>query len=301
MRRKNATRIAGAVLLAWAGALAAGEPPPGAAWIAHVDLARLAETGLGERIRTLLSEPETAARLDAFEAVFRFDPRHDLQSITLFGPGRQEEDAVAVVRGRFDPGHIAKVIRGHREYRLLDADGRPVHAWTERVGTALGGTRRVYGAFSGPDRFVFGQDADAVRRALEEALCDRPPPAALDPAAFLSAALDTGRIFSSGDTARAIALRISRAIAVEAVGAADGILCRMTLTAAEAGIAEDLKTVVDGMISALRLGEDRDPELAAMARGATVTRDGPAVSVEWTLTAADVERLVRRALSDETP
>ncbi len=148
-------KAGGILFCAWAGMLAApAVNAEDAVWTAQLDVARLRGTPAGDRIRQRISAPDIAPRLDAFQAVFRFDPRTDLHTVTAYGTGNREEDTVAVIRGSFDADHIGTVIRGQRGHRLLDQDGHAIHGWTERISPSLGGPRRFYGAFSNSDTFV---------------------------------------------------------------------------------------------------------------------------------------------------
>ncbi len=298
MTRSTRKKAGGFLFCTLAGMLAVSAAHAGdAIWTAQLDVARLRETPAGSRIWERIAAPDIAPRLDAFRAVFRFDPRTDLHTVTAYGTGNREEDTVAVIRGSFDADHIGTVIRGQRGHRLLDQDGHAIHGWTEGISPSLGGPRRFYGAFSNPNTFVFGQDYTAVLQTLNAGKVTAPT---LSGDSFLAMSMDAARIQTS-DAAQAAILRFAESVSLSIASPGDMLRGKIRLSARDSEVAETLKTVLEGMLGVVRLQAEHEPDWAVLASSSQVRRDGSAVWVDVTLPLDIAERLIRNAVRDTLP
>ena len=79
-----------------------------ATWFGHADVDALKTTELGREIMSMVNK--NSAQLDALWAIFKFDVRKDLNSITLYAAGEKPEQAVAVV---VSAGCVRLGVRAH--------------------------------------------------------------------------------------------------------------------------------------------------------------------------------------------
>lgn len=131
-----------------------------AKWTLHVDLDGLRETRVGKELADRL-EAEHGRQFRALKRMFSVNPLTDLAGITLYGSGAENE-AVALIDGRFDRAHIEDVIGGADDYRNHRHGDATVHQWTDKD---KGKTQ--FAAFAGDQRIVFSEREELVHHALD--------------------------------------------------------------------------------------------------------------------------------------
>jgi len=65
-------------------------------WVAHLDMEALKQTEVRAFIDREMRTPEAERKLDACKAMFAFDPRDDLKSLSAYGTG---QDGVMIIEG----------------------------------------------------------------------------------------------------------------------------------------------------------------------------------------------------------
>jgi hypothetical protein len=116
--------------LASAGELQPAQIPATAKWLVHANLEEMRDSEAGKQLFARV-EADHGDGLRAFQRMFSLHPINDLTGITLFGNG-QPEQAVALIAGKFDRGHIEDVLKGAEEYSTADHGDLLIHTWRDK-------------------------------------------------------------------------------------------------------------------------------------------------------------------------
>ena len=147
-----------------AGPIAAGDVPPDAQWVAHLDVRGMLESSLGE----FLLAQGNAGQLEEGRALIRqsagFDPMTDLESLTVYGHTDQPDAAVAVLRGAFDPDMLLALVQGPEDGDF-EHGSHTVHQWSQAPENADDDGRR-FAAFV-DDALIAARTRAAVEGALD--------------------------------------------------------------------------------------------------------------------------------------
>jgi hypothetical protein len=293
------------VLVSWLAAagieaapLAASRVPEDARWVAHIDVDLLKNTAVGAHVLSKLGEPEAARKLEAVQAMFRFDPRKDLKSLTLFGPDKDDLKSVMTLEGNFDAGHLASIIRGGDGYAEHPYEGDVIHEWLQ---ADKGKTNIVFGTLLSSGQIVMGKRRDRVESAIDTLRGRKPgltPSGAVGgllPAsqgAVLVAAVDVERIPGAGPRSRMLQQTERGSIVMGEQGGE--VTASVKMDAGDAAKAGQLQQVVQGVIALGILGEDKNPEFARLCRTARCVLEGSVVSLSLGCSPADFIKMTEQ-------
>jgi hypothetical protein len=270
--------VSGFLAVAWGVAsITRGTPlQPGhvaadAAWVVHLDVESLARSPLGDRLRQRASTPPLDLPLDSLASSWGFDPRMDLTGLTAYGSRMDAGDAVCLVYGRFSP--VAAIgVPEIFPLRLRGASGP----------SASGAT--VYGLIVDTNLFVAGRTPKPIRgaRAVIEGRASARAPtttrAGSDRPAIFSAWLTN----AAPETLPARAAIFQRTSRLDLHFSVNGQWLEgwLSLGAADAGSAEEMRQVVAGMAGALLLKADPGSDRETVLRRVRVSRDDADVRIE---------------------
>ena len=254
-----------------------------AKWIVHADIDDLKQTQVGRHILDEMNRDASAAKLDALEAVFNFDPREDLRAVTLYGSDARPDRSVAIIRGTMDTERLVTLVRANDSYQVDDQGPRPIHSWIDEQKPA---SPRVHGGFLGGGILVMSESPAMVRSALDVLDGRSGGMTASHELASAIGRADTAFFMAAANLSdmpaavpEAAILQKARAfhLAVDEVGTDMQIMLRMvTETPRDA---ELLENMLRGMIAFGQLNEAGEPELAAIAGKARVTRDERVIEI----------------------
>jgi len=290
-----ATAVALIALHATAAPVVPGEISHKAQWVMHMDAARMRDTALGRHFTARLETEEARRKLDAFQAMVSFDPRTDLDGVTLYGVGGGKHEGVAILHGRFDGERLAVLVRANDTYEAEEYQGHTIHNWIDEKRAKHHGDGRTFGCIYGTDALLFSGSSDTLKHGLD-VLDSREAGLAADALLTGLVNVDEMYFFSAaahiaglkGVSPRAAVLR-NTDNAVIAIGEKDGVMkadVEMTTLTAEAAL--NLSKMLDGMIGMAILNAEGNPAIAGLARAMSVSVDGPLMSVSLELAVEDV-------------
>jgi hypothetical protein len=293
-----------AALLAAAGAtagpLSRGNIAADATWVAHADFDRLRDTAFGRYLLDEMQKPEAETRFAAFQAVYRFDPRRDLRTVTLYGVGANHEDAVALVNARFDADHLVTLVKANDTHQSSAHRQYTIHSWIDNKKMKPDGTGpRTYAAAHSSGHVVFGRTAELVGRGLDvldghaRSLKDGGGFTDLDGAAnavFFLAGADFSAI-STIDPKAAI-LQKTRSGRLTVGESGDTVELTARVEANDAATAGQIQSIAQGLIALMSL-QTRDPNATRLAQATSIALNGTVVTATLRLPSADVIRLCR--------
>jgi hypothetical protein len=282
--------------------------PADVAWWVHVDIDRLKQTEVGRFIFGELDKPEAQARFAAFQAIFNFDPRHNLRACVLYGRGQKPEDAVLLLHGGFDAERLLTLARAGQNYQSTPHRHHAVHGWTDRKHAAQEGEKpRRYGAIHPGGWVVMGQTQTRVTEALD--VLDGLTPSLASSNDFSQWTVDTSqtavlaaarRIEGLDADPRAAFLKHSSqySLAIGETGAA--LFAEVCLTTNDEATAEQVCAIVHGLKALVTLKRD-DPNAAKIASGLSIAQTGAQVVISLQLASAEVVQALQDAAAKHRP
>jgi len=267
-----------------------------ARWVAHLDAGTLKQTVLGRYIVGQMATPEANRKFEAFKAVFQFDPREDLESVTLYGTGKAKEEGVALFQGRFNTDQLVTLIKGNENYSSEVHGTRIIHSWIDekKPGT------RSYGCVVRNDQVVVGDSETLVKHAVDvlegrartlSDSCTLPGIADAARSTFFIGAADMKKMPNVAP--KAAVLKKNEAVSLsfgETNGRLNGLL---RMVAKDEKTATAVHKIAEGLMSLATLDEDQDPGVVQFIESLQFNLSGKEVSVTLDYPAADAVKFLQ--------
>jgi len=298
--------LATGLTMAPAAPLQPADVPQQPAWVLHWDLDAFRQTTLGQHFLTELEKEEHRKKLEAFKAMFRFDPRTALHGLTLYSPTKAKEDGVLLVYADVDAAQLAALAQAARDHQTLNHRNHMVHHWIDEKRPPKDGVpARTYAAIYQSRIVIFGQRAERVTEALDvldrlrpNLLLDAPLVQAIPRDAFL-VGLARGGAVSDQDPQGAV-FRQSRLMRLAVRETGQQLRGQLTLETDNEEIALQLENVVRGLMGLLALQQDK-PDAQWLARSLQVERSGAIITLGLTVPVQDVLDRIRAAAEKSNP
>ncbi len=286
--------VAVVAVVAAAGPFRPADLPAETKWWAHLDVERFNATEVGRSILDTTRTEKAERKLTAFREVFGFDPRTDIEGITVAGAGRR---SAVIVRGRFDAKRLVTLIRAGDGYEERVVAGRTIHSWIDEKKARKEGAdkARVFGAHHPSGALVISEHETVVARVL--AVMDGQEPAlaaavhGLPTAAVVVAAMDG----ETAATAKNPLLESARRGVLSAREEEGKVVADLEVEFGDASVAEKVGQILLGIQAAALLGVEKEPAAAKLASSARVRVEGALVSLALKVPAADIVAEIRRA------
>ncbi len=261
----------------------------GARWVAHVDVDKLKTTQCGRYLLDQLGKDEPNRKLLAFQAMFNFDPRKDVSSVTLYGSDNRPENTVTLVKGTFDTQRLETLVRAGEGYEESKYGAHVVHSWIDRKH----GDRRIFASIMADGTVVLAGET-SLGQALD-VLDGKAPKAVAATFPGLTSDRQTAIFIASADLSgmtnvnpRAAVLSQASTAYLALTESGDQIQADIGLGAKTVEAATQIESVARGLVAMATLGQDQRPELAKLAGATTIVRTGLQVAVALRYPAADL-------------
>jgi len=272
-----------------------------ARWVAHANLEQLSQSGIGSLLFLALATEKEKQRLGEFQEEFGFDPLTDLRSVTIYGKGPSDEDAVALFRGLFDGDRLVALARRSDSHEQAAYHGQMIHGW---VAVRQGRKEQSYGCLAAADMVVVSRSSAMVKEALDvlarrkaditsvAALADLLPN---QPKAFLVAMADLQNL--APVSPNATVLRSARNVRFSLTGDLERVSAILVLTAKDEATATHLHGAIGGLVSFMALNVQESPGLRILAEALHVSRDGTSLRVEFACPARQALELLKAGIT----
>lgn len=309
MKRRLAAAVAVMAMVAgWSHAapLQTDRVAAGAKWVAHIDVEQLKTTHFGQYVLDALGKDEPNRKLLAFQAMFNFDPRKDVASVTLYGRDNRPDNTVLLLKGSFDHERIETIVRGAESYVESRYGEHVVHSWIDRDH----GGRRVFGSIAADGTVAMGGE-QALKQALD-VLDGKAPKATVASFPGLANSSGTPVFVASADLGGMTNVNPQAAVLAQASTAymalgetADQVQAHIGLGAKSEEAAKQIEDAARGLVAIGILGQQQRPELGRLATGATISRNGTGVEITLKYPAADLvanlQKMAERAAQGGVP
>lgn len=287
------TTLAMAVTCASAGPLRRNLVAADAIWVAHLDVDKFTHTTVGQHVLAEMEKPEAQNKLAAFQAIFSFDPRKDIQGLTLYGTGNNPKEGILIVQGTFDTGRLVTLVKGAKDYESSNHRNHVIHEWTDEKKQQQGrpDAHTVAATYGGD--LILGQTRDAVAAALD--VLDGVA-ANLGSTAYFNELSGAGTSFLQAATRKvevpdgqphSAILRQADYLSLTAREGAGEMTVRLFAQAKSEEVAENMQKISQGLIALLSLQTNK-PAQAALANATSVQQSGNQLTATMSLPAADV-------------
>jgi hypothetical protein len=96
-------------------------------------------------------------KTDHFFSKLRIDPEKDLKGVTVFGRGKEDEDAVVALSGKFDRAHLISLIKAETAHKEMPYGKHTVYSWDDDE----------FGVLADDDLILLGENEQALKSALD--------------------------------------------------------------------------------------------------------------------------------------
>ena len=299
---KRAVLILTAVALLAMPTFAAGpntkQIPNTSTWAAHLNVAELYVSSLAEgALKLITGEDSPIPGKGAQKALAGWKKLGDVKSVTLFGPGPDPAQAVAIAELKYDQAKVMEMLGIVQDAGAVQKHGdHEIHSFAvQNPKTEKGETRMI--CFYSGSVLVGGAKLDCIKAALDvldgegKALDDKNPLTEMlqvNKGSFaVVAAIGIDKMLAAikekvgaKKMQQAALLAKAESLRVE-VGETKGKLFGLVhATMAKQEDAKDVHLAAQGFMALMRLREDLDPDVAELLDGITIQADGKAVVVE---------------------
>lgn len=256
-----------------------------AKWMVHVDFAAVKRTELARYVaERWLALPGAQRSLAEAREKIGIDPIEDLLGLTFYGRNYHPEDGVVLIEATGKRDRLIEFLGRQSGYASTAYRSYTIHRWTE---SKAAGEHTLAGVTVGNRLLIVGRSEELVKQAVD--VLDGVAPSLADGASPLcvdsppgSCALAVATAFEETDAPfKSPVLRQSRRIAL-AMGEWQGTtFVRGEILARSEEAAQQIRTVIDGMIALVRMQLDEFPELRAALDPLEVTQTGEIVTARW--------------------
>jgi hypothetical protein len=289
-----------------AGPLQRTDLPVEPAWAVHLDIDAFRSSSIGQVVAQELRKPAVENKMEAFKAMFNFDPRTALHGISVYAVENKPDDGVIVVYADFDAQRLEALVKGAKQYQSSAHRSRTLHSWIDEKQSADGVvTRRMYSAVAG-QRLLFAQREDRLASALD--VLDGftgnlstsplfPQLGAPSQAVFFQAAGRKLDLPTSNPNAALV--KLSQEMRLEVAESAGAVNATMNLLAKDEEVAGHLNSIAQGLLALMKMQTDK-PERVKLAESMAIKLDGSVVTGTLSLPSADFLRLLK-AVAGKAP
>lgn len=277
-----------AAVPAWAGPLQKSEISPGANWMLHADLDAFRNSTFGKLLIGELKAQGVDAKFQEFATVFSFNPLTDVRGVTLYGKGKDRNNAVGIIDGQFDADKLLNIVRWNPQYQEITYQDVTLHRWLNE--DKKGGTagELMYGYIHKGREVVISSGLDALKQAVDvlkgsgtgasAALTSQVPQG--DTGTFLQVAA-TGIGEMVGESPQAAILKQANSLTLTAGEAGEKAFVGIRLQGQSAEVAENILKMAQGLVAMGQLAAQEQPKLSELAKNVNVTREDKTVQARF--------------------
>jgi len=160
-----------AIILLLEGSLLAGpimleQVSGGASWVVHANQQQFRKTQTGRLIRKEMVNLGLEEGLTNFATIFSFHPLDDVRDVTIYGTGKDRQNAVVLIDGFFDKERILSLLSMNPEYKEIKYGDIVLRQWMDE-NQKDPNNKMMYGCFYKDDLIVISTGLDAVKKEVD--------------------------------------------------------------------------------------------------------------------------------------
>jgi hypothetical protein len=250
--------------------------PADAQWAFYVDMPRLTSSAM---FKALVDEGEMAkvkGKTDPFFAKLRVDPLKDLKGVTVFGLGKEDEDAVVALSGKFDRAHLTSLVKAETSHKEIPFGNYTIYSWEDDE----------FGAFAADDLIILGENEQAIKSALTAMEGKKRDAAPTILAAALKKSPDAFMVFGVnsipallGEHDGPVILTKMKSAGGSLTEIGENLKLELNILSESAQVAKDVEQAIRGLIAIANLQLQAE-EAKAFAEAVKIAVDGERVQID---------------------
>jgi hypothetical protein len=277
------TVVLGVYSPVFGGKLDQKQIPADSAWLVHLDFETFGSTQIGQLV-TAEIKSKHQDKINALQELIGSNLMTDVASVTLFGPDAQEENAVSLIKGRYNKEKLLAILKLNQTYGQTAYDNYTLHTWVDDKRK-----KEQVGAFAGEDLIVISETQTAIKAALD-VLAGKQTSLAQQAqlplfslsqtpnGAFIIAAAE-GLSKLAGEEHAAI-LKNSNFMVFITSEQAGNLKAHLQLESETEESAMQIEQVVRGMLAFATLQMKDQPQLQKLLQSGVISRDGKNLQVD---------------------
>lgn len=263
-------------------------------WLIHFDMSQFLSTKLSQFLMGL-EEKDFAEAQQKMLKELKLDPFKDLYSVTLFGSGADEEEAVVCIQANFDRKFLVSRLQEEDDYRKSSYGRHTIHKWEHRQ----------YGTFVNSKMALLSQSESNLKKALDvmtgkgknvKSASLFKQLKSLPNGAFLKAVTgDLARLTGHLKQASPLILQNARVAIFMALEKSEVLRLKLRLTTRDEDTATNIYQMVNGLMAMARLHKHNDSDLdhvKQLLEGIKIIREKNVIELELSLPSDSIIRLI---------
>ena len=131
--------------------------PSDALWVLHLNMGKLTSSVMFKMLTEESGLSEMQRKGDHFLRKLKIDPLKDIQNITIFGRGIDDEDAVVAMSGNFDKSYLLGLVKASTTHKEIPYGKHIIYNWDSDE----------FGAFAADNLILLSENEGSIKLALD--------------------------------------------------------------------------------------------------------------------------------------
>lgn len=131
--------------------------PEEADWVIHFDVEKFLSTPFGDQLLNTENILGLDKKNTQFKGKYQIDILKDINGVTVYGFGKDEENTVVCLKGTFDQAYLLGLLAEEDSHKEIQHNNFIIHAWDSHE----------FGAFVDDNLALLAQNETAIKTALD--------------------------------------------------------------------------------------------------------------------------------------
>jgi len=265
--------------------------PADALWVLHLNMERFTSSVM---FKTLSEEGGLAKMQNKggqFLQKLKIDPLRDIQNVTVFGRGKEDEDAVVAISGNFDKSYLLGLIKSEETRKEIPYGKHTIYNWDSDE----------FGVFATDNLILLSENEGGIKLALDamagkvQNILKSPSFARLldesRSAIVVAATNDLSGL--AGERGGPVMLTKMRNAAGSLTEVGEMVALKIDIGTESAQVAKEIEQAIRGLIAIVNL-QIKDAEALALTQNINIAVDGESVRIEAAYPIAKFIQVVKK-------
>jgi len=131
--------------------------PEDADWVIHFDVEKFSSTRFGDQLLNNENIFGLTQKNVQFHDKYQIDILKDINGVTVYGFGKDEENTIVCLRGNFDQAYLLGLLAEEDSHKEIQHNNFTIHVWDHHE----------FGAFVEDNLALIAQNETAIKKALD--------------------------------------------------------------------------------------------------------------------------------------
>jgi hypothetical protein len=251
--------------------------PADALWVLHFNMEKFTSSVMFKMLTEERGLAEMQRKGDQFLRKLKIDPLKDIQNVTVFGRGKEDEDAVVAVSGKFDKSHLLGLIKTETTRKEIPYGKHTIYNWDSDE----------FGAFATDNLILLSENEGGIKLALDamegkvQNILKSPVFARVlnesRSAIIVAATNDLSGL--AGEHGGPVMLTKMRNAAGSLTEVGEMVTMKIDIGTESAQVAKEIEQAIRGLIAIVNL-QIKDADTLALTQNINIAVDGESVRVD---------------------